>query len=103
MKRNLLIIVAVLGLCACTKKDNPVTSSPDMSGVRANLAFTCVHQADHLPPLDPKADGLFRYARYLEKNEGSKISMILLGIIGSQQHMDTIRRIRIYSHSFLKG
>src|SRR5437868_15411951 len=72
MKRNLLIIVAVLGLCACTKKDNPVTSSPDMSAVRANLAFTCVHQADHLPPLDPKADSLFRYARYLEKKEGSK-------------------------------
>ncbi|UEP31978.1 MULTISPECIES: sel1 repeat family protein [unclassified Burkholderia] len=72
MKRNLLIIVAVLGLCACTKKDNPVTSSPDMSAVRVNLAFTCVHQADHLPPLDPEADGLFRYARYLEKKEGSK-------------------------------
>ncbi|RQZ13679.1 sel1 repeat family protein [Burkholderia sp. Bp9031] len=49
-----------------------MTSSPDMSAVRANLAFTCVHQGDHLPSLDPEADSLFRYARYLEKREGSK-------------------------------
>ncbi len=57
---------------ACTKKEPPVTSLPDMSAVRANLAFTCTHQADHLPPLDPQADSLFRYARYLEKREGAK-------------------------------
>ncbi|KVF17967.1 hypothetical protein WJ07_26785 [Burkholderia vietnamiensis] len=49
-----------------------MTSLPDMSAVRANLAFTCTHQADHLPPLDPQADGLFRYARYLEKLDGPK-------------------------------
>lgn len=49
-----------------------MTSSPDMSAVRANLAFTCTHQADHLPPLDPQADSLFRYARYLEKKDGPK-------------------------------
>ncbi|HDR9037103.1 TPA: sel1 repeat family protein [Burkholderia vietnamiensis] len=49
-----------------------MTSLPDMSAVRANLAFACTHQADHLPPLDPQADGLFRYARYLEKLDGPK-------------------------------
>ncbi|KAF1036457.1 MAG: hypothetical protein GAK33_04016 [Burkholderia lata] len=43
-----------------------------MSAVRANLAFTCTHQADHLPSLDPQADSLFRYARYLEKKDGPK-------------------------------
>ncbi len=49
-----------------------MTALPDMSAVRANLSFTCTHQDDHLPPLDPQADSLFKYARYLEKKEGSK-------------------------------
>ncbi|WP_230624909.1 sel1 repeat family protein [Burkholderia cepacia] len=72
MMKKFLIVVAALTLCACTKKDNSVASSPDMGAVRANLAFTCIHQADRLPPLDPKADNLFRYARYLEKKDGPK-------------------------------
>ncbi|MFJ1213659.1 SEL1-like repeat protein [Burkholderia pyrrocinia] len=45
---------------------------PDVSAVRLNLAFTCVREAEHLPPLDPEADKLFKYGRYLEKNEGPK-------------------------------
>ncbi|OAK91071.1 lipoprotein [Ralstonia pseudosolanacearum] len=49
-----------------------MASLPDMSAVRANLAFTCVHEADHLPPLDPEADQLFQYGRYLQKKEGQK-------------------------------
>jgi hypothetical protein len=40
--------------------------------VRANLAFTCTHEADHLPALDPNAEKLFRYARFLQKQEGPK-------------------------------
>jgi hypothetical protein len=43
-----------------------------MSGVRAKLAFTCTHEADHLPPVDPTADLLFKYGRYLEKKDGPK-------------------------------
>nr|WKF59307.1 hypothetical protein HUO10_003816 [Paraburkholderia busanensis] len=43
-----------------------------MSTVRANLAFTCTHESDHLPRLDPQADKLFKYARYLEKRQGPK-------------------------------
>ncbi|MBR7972280.1 sel1 repeat family protein [Burkholderia vietnamiensis] len=45
---------------------------PDVSAVRFDLAFTCTHEADHLPPLDPEADALFQYARFLEKREGPK-------------------------------
>ncbi|MFM0591730.1 hypothetical protein GGD40_004735 [Paraburkholderia bryophila] len=45
---------------------------PDVSAVRLNLAFTCTHEADHLPPLDLEADKLFEYGRYLEKKDGSK-------------------------------
>ncbi|AMP71097.1 sel1 repeat family protein [Ralstonia solanacearum] len=47
-------------------------SLPDMSAVRANLAFTCVHEADHLSQLDPEAEQLFQYGRYLQKKEGPK-------------------------------
>ncbi|VBB15567.1 sel1 repeat family protein [Burkholderia stabilis] len=72
MTRHILIVALSLLLCACTKKEPPVASASDMSAVRANLAFTCMHQADHLPPLDPQADSLFRYARYLEKKDGPK-------------------------------
>ena len=44
----------------------------EWSAVRAKLAFTCVHEADHLPPLDPHADTLFKYALFLEKKPGPK-------------------------------
>ena len=72
MKITSLIIPLALLVCACTHKENPLDSLPDMSAVRANLAFTCVHEADHLPPLDPQADSLFLYARYLQKKDGPK-------------------------------
>lgn len=45
---------------------------PDMAAVRANLAFTCAHEVDHLPQIDPKADELFQYGRYLQKLDGPK-------------------------------
>ncbi|MGF6764454.1 hypothetical protein P3T24_004788 [Paraburkholderia sp. GAS33] len=44
----------------------------EWSAVRAKLVFTCVHEADHLPPLDPRADTLFKYALFLEKKPGPK-------------------------------
>lgn len=73
MKKTRLIVPLVLLVCACTHKENTVASSlPDMSAVRANLAFTCTHESEHLPPLDPKADALFQYGRYLQKKDGPK-------------------------------
>ncbi|WP_347879301.1 sel1 repeat family protein [Burkholderia sp. BCC0419] len=45
---------------------------PDVSAVRLNLAFTCVHEVDYLPSLDPEADKLFQYGRYLQKQQGEK-------------------------------
>src|SRR5438128_10353677 len=67
-----VIVPIALLLCACTKKEDPMAALPDMSAVRANLAFTCVHEAAALPPLDPEADSLFRYARHLQKADGPK-------------------------------
>ncbi len=43
-RRAQIVIVLSLLMGACTKKEPPVTSLPDMSAVRANLAFTCTHQ-----------------------------------------------------------
>ncbi|WP_459621158.1 tetratricopeptide repeat protein, partial [Burkholderia sp. 3C] len=59
-------------LSACSNKDNQLPSKSDMDRVRANLAFVCVHQADHLLPLDPQADEFFKYGLYLEKQDGPK-------------------------------
>jgi len=71
VRRSILIALLASLACACTK-DNSLTSLPDLSAVRANLAFTCVREADHLPPLDPDADQLFKYARWLQKQDGPK-------------------------------
>ena len=68
----LLSLVACALLSACSPKENPLSALPDLSAVRANLTFTCSHEADRLPPLDPEADQLFKYGRYLQKKEGPK-------------------------------
>ncbi|WP_047248542.1 sel1 repeat family protein [Chromobacterium subtsugae] len=39
---------------------------PDLKAVQAKLAFSCVREADHLPKLNPEADQLFQYARWLQ-------------------------------------
>ena len=49
-----------------------MSQAPDLGVLRANLAFTCTREADHLPALDPDAEKLFRYARFLQKQEGPK-------------------------------
>ncbi|WP_432257349.1 SEL1-like repeat protein [Cupriavidus sp. TMH.W2] len=69
MRTALAVLLAALAVAACSR-ENPLASRPDLSAVRANLAFTCLHEADHLPPLDPQADALFQYGRYLEKKAG---------------------------------
>ena len=72
MNRRIFMVLLAGLVCACTHKENPLASLPDVSAVRANLAFTCVHEADHLPPLDADADRLFQYGRYLQKLDGEK-------------------------------
>jgi len=72
MKRFLMPLAIMLLLCACGKKEAAAPQTDQLSALRANLAFTCVHEASHLPKLDPDADKLFLYARYLQKKEGPK-------------------------------
>jgi hypothetical protein len=72
MKRPLIVVLIALSLCACNKKEAPVSQSNDLSALRANLTFSCTHEASHLPPLNPDANKLFVYARYLQKQPGEK-------------------------------
>ena len=69
---GLLFFIFLCALSACSDKGRNAQSIPDLAAVQANLAFTCVHEADHLPPLDPEADQLFKYGRYLQKKDGPK-------------------------------
>lgn len=70
--KKIATIGLTLLLCACTKKGNQMPSLAETNAVRANLAFTCTHEADRLPQLDPEANRLFLYGRFLEKMEGPK-------------------------------
>ena len=56
-------------LTACWKQTRAV---PDLKNVEEQLAFTCAYEKDHLPKLDPDADKLYRYARWLTKNQIEK-------------------------------
>ncbi len=72
MKRLLITLSIALSVCACNKKEAAVSHTNDSSALRANLAFTCTREATHLPSLNPEADKLFLYARYMQKQAGPK-------------------------------
>jgi TPR repeat protein len=72
MARTTLIFALVILAGACSNKENEMPSQADWAAVRANLAFACVQEADHLPALDPVADELFKYGRFLGKRDGPK-------------------------------
>jgi hypothetical protein len=71
MKIALLFLLAITSLSACFK-ESKLPGLPDVAGVRANVAFTCTHESEHLPVLDPDAESLFSYGRYLQKRDGPK-------------------------------
>ncbi|WP_333976786.1 sel1 repeat family protein [Burkholderia cepacia] len=70
--RVLVAISVVCLLTACSKNESAMNPLSDVSSVRLNLAFTCTHEAGHLPSLAPEADKLFQYARFIEKRDGPK-------------------------------
>ncbi|WP_278499789.1 SEL1-like repeat protein [Paraburkholderia fungorum] len=72
MRKTLIVLSVVSLLSACSKNENAMNPLPDVSAVRLKLAFTCAREVDHLPPVDPEADKLFQYGRFLEKEAGPK-------------------------------
>ncbi|PXX51294.1 hypothetical protein [Aquitalea magnusonii] len=56
-------LTLALLLAACHAQ--PQHTLPDVSAVQAKLAFTCAYEQDRLPPLNPEAEQLFRYGRWL--------------------------------------
>ncbi len=68
-KLILCSLVLTLSLAACGSKERFV---PDLKDVEEKLAFACAYEKDRLPPLSPEADQLYRYARWLHKNQVEK-------------------------------
>ncbi|MGC0152958.1 SEL1-like repeat protein [Chromobacterium vaccinii] len=69
-KSTFFALILTLSLTACGGAKE--RSVPDLKDVEAKLAFTCVYEKDHLPALNPEADQLYRYARWLRKNQIEK-------------------------------
>ena len=69
-KTSIFTLILTLSLAACGGAKE--RSVPDLKDVEAKLAFTCVYEKDHLPALNPEADQLYRYARWLHKNQVEK-------------------------------
>jgi TPR repeat protein len=72
MNKLIFTFLLVVWLGACSNKENAMPSQAEMNAARSRLAFTCVHETDHLPPLDARADALFEYGLFLEKKPGPK-------------------------------
>ena len=96
MRKPLILLLAAISITACSK-GNPMSSLPDLAQVKANLAFTCTQEADHLPPLDPQADQLFQYARYLQTRSGPKDFDASRAITVSRRPMTITRPITTFN------
>ncbi|OQS33486.1 hypothetical protein B0T40_17615 [Chromobacterium haemolyticum] len=70
IKPTFLTLILTLSLAACGGAKE--RSVPDLKEVEAKLAFNCVYEKDHLPALSPEAEQLYRYARWLQKNQIEK-------------------------------
>jgi hypothetical protein len=70
LSATVCLLVAVTGGCSGTTQQNSLNKT--VAAAEANLAFTCVHEADRLPPLDPQADEWFKQARAMQKAAGEK-------------------------------
>ena len=73
---RILLLIACLALVACDNgraltpsldKDFPMKS---LAAIKDNLAFTCKHEV--IPAANPESDVLFKYARWLQKNNQLK-------------------------------
>ncbi|WP_232918620.1 sel1 repeat family protein [Pseudomonas syringae] len=69
---NLTIVIFILSITACSKKEESVATQSQMDFAYERLKFSCVHEKDNLPTLDKNADLLYKYALRLEQIDGKK-------------------------------
>ncbi|MBK5124411.1 sel1 repeat family protein [Burkholderia sp. R-69980] len=72
MRYPLLVSLFVVLASGCSNRGDALPWDAALGNIRVNLAFTCTHEADRLPALDPDADVMFRYGRYLQTRDGPK-------------------------------
>ena len=63
----LIASTLLLGACQGNKEVKMSTALQEQK-----LQFTCIKEADHLPPFDSQADVWFKQARAMQKAEGIK-------------------------------
>ncbi|BBH13796.1 SEL1-like repeat protein [Chromobacterium haemolyticum] len=62
---------------------------PTLDQVKANLAFSCVYEKDHLPTLNSDAEQLYLYARYVQKNNLLKDDVSIYPVLERYYRMAT--------------
>ncbi len=68
MRITLWIVICLLPLAGCTDHSSTMNPLPEVpSAIKKQLAFTCAHEKNRIPPRDPEADQLYRHARWLVK------------------------------------
>ena len=61
-------LVALALSMGCGGKGTGMDNLPEISSdIKKQLAFTCAHEKDRIPPRDPEADQLYKHARWLVK------------------------------------
>ena len=62
-------LLTVFALVACHASEDTRSKSVENSELvqSGSLKFVCMHEADHWPAIDPEADRLFQYGRWLQK------------------------------------
>ena len=63
------LLLMVFALVACHASEDARGKSAENSELvqSGSLKFVCMHEADHWPAIDPEADRLFQYGRWLQK------------------------------------
>ncbi|PTD94946.1 tetratricopeptide repeat protein, partial [Pseudothauera lacus] len=72
LPRLATLLLAATLLAACQEPPPPPRhpeppAMQDLADIRADLAFTCVREADAIPAREPRADQLYRHARWLRR------------------------------------
>ena len=61
-------LVALALSMGCSGKGTGMDNLPEISSdIKKQLAFTCAHEKDRIPPREPEADQLYKHARWLVK------------------------------------